>query len=91
MSHLIVGQKKLLTRIRKIKGQSEALEKALESGDNCHKVLQQISAIRGAVNGLMKEVLEEHLREHLAAEELSQQERHDEVEQVITILNSYLK
>src|SRR3546814_8943762 len=56
-------KKKVLTRIRRIRGQCEGLERALEAGADCAPVLQQIAAIRGAVNGLMSEVLESHLRE----------------------------
>lgn len=91
MSHTIMGKKKLLTRIRRIKGQSAALEKSLESESNCMAVLQQIAAIKGAVNGLMKEVLEDHMREHLCAENLTAAQRQKEVEQVILVLKSYLK
>lgn len=91
MSHTTIGKKKLLTRVRKVKGQAIALENTLEEEPDCMKVLQQIAAIKGAVNGLMKEVLEGHLREHLGAEELSQEQRTEEVEQVILVLKSYLK
>jgi len=91
MSHTIEGKKKLLTRVRKIKGQSIALENTLEGEPDCMSVLQQIAAIKGAVNGLMKEVLERHLREHLGVNDITQQQREDEVEQVILILKSYLK
>ncbi len=54
-------------------------------------VLQQITALKGAINGLMKEVLEGHLREHLGVADITQEQRQIEVEQVITILKSYLK
>jgi len=91
MSHTLDGKKKLLSRIRRIKGQSVALEKSIEEEPDCMKILQQIAAIKGAVNGLMKEVLESHLREHLCAEDISTQQRNKEVEQVILVLKSYLK
>lgn len=91
MAHTIASKKKLLSRVRRIKGQASAIENSLENETDCTAVLQQIAAIKGAVNGLMKEVLEGHLREHLGAEELSQQQRQEEVEQVISILKSYLK
>ena len=52
MPHTINGKKKLLTRIRRVKGQAEALERALESEIDCTAILQQIASIRGAVNGL---------------------------------------
>lgn len=91
MSHVASDRKKLLTRVRKIKGQSLALEHSLDGEADCMKVLQQVAAIKGAVNGLMKEMLEGHLREHLGASDISQQERTKEVEQVISVLKSYLK
>lgn len=91
MAHIIKSKKKLLTRIRRIKGQATALEKSLESETECLAILQQIAAIKGAANGLMKDVLEDHLREHLGATELTSEQRNEEVEQVILILKSYLK
>ena len=91
MSHTQKDQKKLLNRVRRIKGQSISLENALESDTDCMAVLQQIAALKGAVNGLMKEILEGHLREHLGAEDLTIEQRQKEVEQVITVLKSYLK
>ena len=71
MPHTIKEKKQLLTRVRRIKGQADALEKALEQGTDCSAVLQQIAAIRGAVNGLMAEVLEGHIREHLGVDDIS--------------------
>jgi DNA-binding FrmR family transcriptional regulator len=67
------------------------LEKNLELESDCFAVLQQIAAIRGAVNGLMLEVLEDHIREHLGADDIPALQRHDDLEQVIGVLKSYLK
>lgn len=91
MPHTIKGKKQLLTRVRRIKGQTGALEKALEQETDCSAVLQQIAAIRGAVNGLMSEVLEGHLREHLGADDIPPQQRSEDLDQVIAVLKSYLK
>lgn len=91
MGHTLREQKQLLTRVRRIKGQAEALEKALEQGTECIAVLQQIAAIRGAVNGLMGEVLESHIREHLGPEAVTPEQRSEDLEEVITVLRSYLK
>ncbi|MHA6181651.1 metal/formaldehyde-sensitive transcriptional repressor [Pseudomonas mohnii] len=91
MGHTIHEKKKLLARVRRIKGQAEALEKALEKEAECVAVLQQIAAIRGAVNGLMTEVLEGHIREHLGPDAVSPESRQEDVEQVVSALRSYLK
>ena len=58
MPHSPHEKKRVLTRVRRIRGQAEALERALQAGADCGAVLQQIAAIRGAVNGLMSEVME---------------------------------
>jgi DNA-binding FrmR family transcriptional regulator len=89
--HTIKGKKQLLTRVRRIKGQSEALERALEKETDCSAILQQIAAIRGAVNGLMAEVLEGHIRDHLGAEGIAPEQRREDLEQLVTTLRSYLK
>jgi DNA-binding FrmR family transcriptional regulator len=91
MAHTIQNKRALLTRIRRIKGQSEALERALEQETDCGAVLQQIAAIRGAVNGLMAEVLEGHVRDHLGAEVTDPERRQEDVQVVLAALRSYMK
>jgi len=91
MPHTIKDKKQLLTRVRRIKGQADALEKALEQGGDCSAILQQIAAIRGAVNGLMGEVLEGHIREHLGVDEIPAEQRSRDLENVVTVLRSYLR
>ena len=91
MAHTTKSKKQLLTRVRRIKGQAEALEKALDEGTECSAILQQISAIRGAVNGLMAEVLEGHIREHLGTADASPEQRLEDLDQVIEVVRRYLK
>lgn len=91
MAHTVKGKKQLLTRVRKIRGQANALETALEEEKDCVAILQQIAAIRGAVNGLMAEVMEGHIRDHLGDAGLSAEQRQVEIDQISTLLRSYLK
>lgn len=90
MSHLNRQKSKLLARLKRIKGQVEGVERALEAEAECAEVLRQIASIRGAVTGLTNEVLEEHLRVHVvdAADEAA---REKGAEEMIQILKSYLK
>ena len=90
MPHTVRDKTKLKARVKRIKGQAEAIERALDQEADCAVVLQQIAAIRGAINGLMSEVLEGHLREHVTAN-ASSEERQRDVETVIRVLRSYLK
>lgn len=91
MAHTVADKKRLLTRTRRLQGQVQALERALEQESDCLAVLQQIAAIRGAVTGLMTEVLDGHVREHLGAEGLSPARRSEELEGVMKALRTYLK
>jgi DNA-binding FrmR family transcriptional regulator len=91
MGHTTKGKKQLLTRVRRIKGQADALERALDADVECMAILQQIAAIRGAVNGLMSEVLEGHIREHLGAQDVSQDQRDGDIDAVLAAVRSYLK
>lgn len=86
MSHIHASKNKLISRIRRIKGQASALEEALDQDIECLKVLQQIAAIQGAVNGLMNEVLEQHIREHIG-----HTNNQYELEEVLAIIKRYMK
>ena len=91
MSHTHQQKGKLRARLARIRGQVDALDRALEEERDCGDVLQQIAAIRGAATGLMKVVLEGHVRDHLAGEERTSKERAQAAEDVIDVLRRYLR
>ncbi len=92
MSHTIEHKTKLLTRVRRIRGQVEALERALDAEKGCAEVLHQIAAVRGAINGLMAEVLEDHVYTHIADPAISDaKERSQGADVLMDVLQSYLK
>jgi len=65
VSHTKTEKDKLLNRVRRVRGQIEALERALDDEKGCATVLHLIVAARGAMNGLMTEVIEDHIRLHV--------------------------
>lgn len=89
MPHSPAEKKKALVRVRRIRGQTDALERALEAGTDCGTVLQQLAAIRGAVNGLMAEVLESHIREEFADPADARQAQR--VQDMTALVRTYLK
>ena len=92
MSHTVREKTKLLARVRRIRGQVEALERALEAEEGCAVVLQQISAVRGAMNALMTEVIEEHVLTHIVSPSIaSQSERTQGANELIDVVRAYLK
>jgi DNA-binding FrmR family transcriptional regulator len=90
MSHTIHQKSKLLARVRRIKGQLEAAERALEAEAGCGQVLQLLASIRGAMNGLTAELMEDHLREHVMAAE-SDKARADGGEELIEVIRTYMR
>ncbi len=65
MSHTTKNKAKMLARARRIKGQVEAIERALEGDSECEDILQLVASCRGALNGLMAELIEGHVRFHV--------------------------
>jgi DNA-binding FrmR family transcriptional regulator len=53
MPHTAEDKQRAISRLRRIRGQAEALERAVEAGSDCAPILQQLAAMRGAVHGLM--------------------------------------
>ncbi len=92
MSHTIREKAKLLIRVRRMRGQVEALERALEAETGCAAVLQQIAALRGAMNGLMNEVIEDHVNTHIASPSItSNAERTRGARELLDVVRTYLK
>ncbi|GHC79844.1 hypothetical protein GCM10007320_21060 [Pseudorhodoferax aquiterrae] len=91
MPHSPAEKKKALLRVRRIRGQADALERALENGADCGPVLQQLAAIRGAVNGLMAEVLESHIREEFGAPAPGDDRHAQRVQDMTALVRTYLR
>ena len=91
MSHTTREKAKLLARVRRIRGQVEAIERALESEAGCSDVLHLLAGARGAMNGLMAEVIEDHVREHVAAGDLSEAARAQGTGELLEVIRTYLK
>jgi DNA-binding FrmR family transcriptional regulator len=91
MMHTLKDKQKLLNRIRRIRGQLEAVERALQEDAGCAAVLQQASACRGALDGLIGEVVEGHIREHVIDPKASRNDpRALAAEELVEIVHSFL-
>jgi DNA-binding FrmR family transcriptional regulator len=90
MSHTIKDKEKLILRAKRIKGQVDALVRALTEERDCSEVLHLMSAARGAMNSLMAELLEGHVKSHVLNNEPTQQQVMA-ADEVINMVKSYLK
>jgi len=92
MAHTIQAKKKLLHRIRRIRGQLNAIETALVDEKECSTILLTLAACRGAMDSLMAEILEGHVRFHLIdpAHKPSIEQK-KAAEEIIAVVRRYLK
>lgn len=67
MTHVHAGpeKQKLLNRIRRLRGQIDSIERALDGDAGCTEIMRLLTAARGAINGAMAEVVEDHIQMHM--------------------------
>jgi DNA-binding FrmR family transcriptional regulator len=90
MSHLERETIKMVQRVRKMRGQLDAIERSFNSGGDCGDQLMLLAAVRGGVNALMGEVLETHIRFHLT-DSAKEQIAPELAEDLIDLVRAYLK
>ena len=91
MVHVAREKAKLLNRLKRIRGQVEAIERAVESDKECARVLQQATSCRGALDGFIAEVIEDHIREHMIDETAAIGDpRRVAAEELVEIVHAYL-
>jgi FrmR/RcnR family transcriptional regulator, repressor of frmRAB operon len=80
---------KLLKRLGRIRGQVEALQRALEEDEASKALLQQATACRGALDVFIAEVIEDHIRDRMMREK-NHTRSAEAAEELIGIVHSYL-
>jgi DNA-binding FrmR family transcriptional regulator len=92
MPHAVEEKQKLLNRVRRLRGQIEALERALEADAGCTDVMRLLSASRGAINGIMTEVVEDHILMHMIdADRKPSRAELDASEELLDVFRTYIK
>lgn len=91
MSHLSGSNSDLVARVRRIGGQVNAVERALQADTSCTTVLHLVAAVRGAVNGLLDEIIAEHLEAHVSGPGLTDQERAEGADELLAVIRRYSK
>jgi DNA-binding FrmR family transcriptional regulator len=81
---------KMLHRLRKLRGQLDAIERALIANEDCGAQLMQLAAVHGGVNGLMCEILETYIRSHLT-DGAKEQIAPELAEDLIELVRAYVK
>lgn len=84
-------QQKLIARVRRIRGQVDAIERSLTTKEHCADVLMLLANIRGGINSLMAEVLEDHIRLHMLSPGKETMDSTELAEDLIDLVRAYLK
>lgn len=84
-------KRKLLMRVRRIRGQLDAVERRIQEDAACSAVLQQAAACRGALDGFIAEVIEDHILEHFVDSSGRRDARTQAAEELVEIVHSYFK
>lgn len=91
MAHVTTEKTKLLNRLKRLRGQINAIERAVSEDSECARVLQQATACRGAMDGFIAEVIEDHIREHMIDPAApSDDPRVQAAEELVAIVHTYL-
>jgi len=90
MAHTTRDKVKLLNRVRRIRGQVEAIERALAEERDCAEVMHLLAACRGAVGSLTAEVLEGHVRDHIVDPD-GDTKRARAAADLVEVLRSYVR
>ena len=92
MGHVAREKAKLLARLRRLRGQIEAIERAVDADEECAGVLRQATSCRGALDGFIAEVIEDHIREHMVDPQAGRDDpRVAAAEELVEIVHQYLK
>ena len=92
MAHTIRDKIKLLHRVRRIRGQLNAVEKALIAEYECSTILLTVTACRGAMDSLIAEIIEDHIQFHiLAPEHKPNAKQKRAAKEIISVVRRYLK
>ena len=92
MAHTTKDKKRLTSRISRIRGQLNAVDRAVREDKDCFLTLQTTAACHGALNSLMVEILEGHIRNHLLEPGVARvAERRKAAREVIAIIRAFLR
>jgi len=92
MSHVGKEKTKLLNRLKRLRGQIDAIERSVEADHECAGVLRQATSCRGALDGFIAEVIEDHIREHMLEPNAKPDDpRSVAAEELVEIVHAYLK
>jgi DNA-binding FrmR family transcriptional regulator len=92
MGHAVHKKKKLLHRVRRIRGQLQAIERALEEGADFNEMIRSLAAARGAISGVMAKIIEDHVHSYLVDPERKPSKSEEEAaKELLDVVGTYIR
>ena len=92
MTHTVADKQKLLNRVRRLRGQIDALERGLDAEAGCTEIMRLLTAARGAINGIMAEVVEDHIHMHMIDDDRTPSRREAQAaDELLDVLRTYIR
>ncbi|GHP01136.1 transcriptional regulator [Reticulibacter mediterranei] len=88
MAALDEEKQKLLTRLRRIEGQTRGLQRMVEEDKYCVDIMTQIAGVQAALEQVSIQLMERHLR-HCVSEAILEGKGEEKIQEMMTVLKHY--
>lgn len=82
------NKQKILTRLRRIEGQTRGLQRMVEEDKYCVDIMTQIAGVQAALEQVSIQLMERHLH-HCVTEAILEGKGEEKIQEIMTILKHY--
>lgn len=79
---------KIMTRLRRIEGQTRGLQRMVEEDKYCVDIMTQIAGVQAALEQVSIQLMERHLR-HCVTEAILEGKGEEKIQEIMTVLKHY--
>ncbi len=90
MAGYSTDKEKVLTRLRRIEGQTRGLQRMVEEDKYCVDILTQVASVQAALEQVSLLLMEDHMR-HCVTEAIQKGNGEEKIKEVMTVLQRYAK
>lgn len=82
------GKQKIVTRLRRIEGQTRGLQRMVEEDKYCVDIMTQIAGVQAALEQVSIQLMERHLR-HCVTEAILEGKGEEKIQEIMSVLKHY--
>ncbi|HET8841522.1 MAG TPA: metal-sensitive transcriptional regulator [Ktedonobacteraceae bacterium] len=84
------SKQKLMTRLRRIEGQTRGLQRMVEEDKYCVDIMTQIAGVQAALEQVNIQLMEKHLR-HCVTEAIQEGKGEEKIREIMQVLKHYAR